>query len=313
MDDELRIGNLFGGEAGGGLFDIPRVEAGNVDGADIVVMGAATATPYVSVGAYCADGPAAIRAAVGWPGMGEHHDFDLGGTPLGGVAAVDWGDLAITDDDFARNRELIESHVRTVLDAGAVPVVLGGDDSVPIPALAAFESSGPITILQLDAHIDWRDEVQGERMGLSSNMRRASEMAWVGQIVQVGARGLGSARPADFADAIDWGVQFFPMRDVRRNGMQPVVDAIPDDARVYLALDIDALDPAVVPGVIGPAPGGLDYGTVADLFEDVAAKAEIIGFNLVEYAPSADIGNRGALVAARLAATTMGLIARQRT
>ena len=311
MDEELRIGNLFGGDAGGGLFDIPRAEPGDVANADVVVMGAATATPYASVGAYCADGPAAIRAAVGWPGMGEHHDFDLGGPLLDGGSAVDWGDLEI-GDDFAANRATIESHIRMVLDGGAVPVLLGGDDSIPIPALAAYEAHGPVTVLQLDAHIDWRDEVQGERNGLSSNMRRASEMPWVERIVQVGARGSGSARPNDVADAEAWGVDLFPMRRVRQDGMQPVIDAIPAGARVYLALDIDALDPSVVPGVIGPAPGGFDYGTVVDLFEAVATKARIVGFNLAEFAPSADVGNRGALVSARIAATVMGLIARQR-
>ncbi len=310
-DDELRIGNLFGGAISSGLFDIPLGSPGVVDGADIVVMGAATATPYASVGAYCADGPAAIRSAVGWPGMGEHYDFDLGGTLLAGRTAVDWGDLPV-GSDFAENRELIRSHIAAVLDAGAVPILLGGDDSIPIPSLAAYEGHGPVTVLQLDAHIDWRDEVQGEKQGLSSNMRRASEMAWVDNIVQVGARGSGSARPADLADAEGWGVQFFPMTAVRRSGLQPIVDAIAPGSRVYVALDIDALDPSVVPGVIGPAPGGFEYGTVVDLLEMVAAKTHIVGFNLAEFAPSADIGNRGALVAARLAATAMGLIARQR-
>lgn len=311
-DEELRIGNLFGGDTGGGLFDIPYAKPGEVGNADIVVMGAATATPYGSVGAYCADGPAAIRGAVGWPGMGEHYDFDLGGTLLADATAVDWGDLPVSTEDFAHNRELIRSHVESVLDAGAVPMLLGGDDSVPIPCLAAYEHSGPITILQLDAHIDWRDEVQGERMGLSSNMRRASEMSWVENIIQVGARGSGSARPADVDDATAWGVDFYVMRAVRTGGMAQVVDAVPAGAHVYVALDIDVMDPSVVPGVIGPAPGGFNYGEVVGLLESVAAKATIVGFNLAEFAPSADVGNRGALVSARIAATTMGLIARQR-
>lgn len=310
--EELKIGNLFGGAAPGGLFDIPTGPAGEVGDADIVVMGAATATPYASVGAYCSDGPSAIRNAVGWPGMGDHYDFDLGGTLLDSAAAVDWGDLAISDTDFAQNRDRICGHVTAVLDAGAVPIILGGDDSVPIPCLQAFERHGPIVILQLDAHIDWRDEVQGERLGLSSNMRRASEMSWVNHIIQVGARGSGSARPQDVADATEWGVQFFPMQAVRAAGISAVVDAVPADAQVYVALDIDVMDPAVVPGVIGPAPGGFHYGEVADLFRAVASKATIVGFNLAEFAPAADIGNRGALCAARLAATMMGRIARQR-
>lgn len=312
-DEELRIGNLFGGDAAGGLFDIPTAAAGEVGDAAIVVMGAGIATPYASVGPYCQHAPATIRSAVGWPGMGEHHDFDLGGPLLGsaGATAVDWGDLACSESDFAGNRELISSHVGAVLNGGAVPMVLGGDDSIPIPCLQAYEGHGPITILQLDAHIDWRDEVQGERLGLSSNMRRASEMPWVERIIQVGARGSGSARPNDVVDAEAWGVTFFPMRAVRRHGLDAIVEKVPVGAKVYVALDIDVMDPSVVPGVIGPAPGGFDYGQVVDLFEAVAERAQIVGFNLAEFAPGADVGNRGALVSARLAATMMGLIARQ--
>ncbi len=309
--DELKIGNLFGGAAKGGLVDIPYGTPGHVGDAQLVVMGVPIATPYASVGAYCADGPDAIRNAVGWPGMGDHYDFDLDGTLLDGVIATDWGNLKVSQTDFASNRQLITEHVAKVLDGGAVPFVLGGDDSIPIPILAAYQNHGPVTILQLDAHIDWRDEVQGERNGLSSNMRRASEMGWVTSIVQVGARGSGSARPSDVSDALDWGVKFFPMKAVRSGGQQPIIDAIPEGASVYIALDIDALDPSVVPGVIGPAPGGFQYGEVADLFEAVAAKARIVGFNLAEFAPQADVGNRGALVAARLAATAIGLAARQ--
>jgi agmatinase len=313
VDEELRIGNLFGGAGGGGFFDIPVVAPLDVEGADIVVIGAPTATPYASVGAYCSDGPRAIRDAVGWPGMGDHHDFDLDGTLLNGAYAVDWGDLETSETDFAGNRERLRTHTSAVLEAGAVPLILGGDDSIPIPCLAAFEGRGPITILQLDAHIDWRDEVQGERLGLSSNMRRASEMSWVDNIVQVGARGSGSARPADVADAVSWGVDLFPMRCIRSHGMHQVIDSIGKGTDVYIALDIDVMDPSIVPGVIGPAPGGFHYGEVVDLFEAVANRCRIVGFNLAEFAPSADVGNRGALAAARIAATAMGLIARQRS
>ncbi len=310
MSDELRIGNIVGGATAGGLFDVPWAAPGEVGDADVVVMGARTATPYPSVGPYCADGPDAIRAAVGWPGMGEHYDFDLGGTLLGGRSAVDWGNLECSDDDFAANREEIRQRVAQVLDAGGAPLVLGGDDSIPIPILQAYEHHGPITILQLDAHIDWRDELQGERNGLSSNMRRASEMPWVERIVQIGARGSGSARPNDVADALAWGVRLLPMTDLRRTGLHQVVEALRADARVYIALDIDAMDPSVVPGVIGPAPGGFQYGEVLDLFTAVAAKCSLVGANLAEFAPGADVGGRGALASARLAASLMGLLAR---
>ena len=97
-----------------------------------------------------------------------------------------------------------------------------------------------------------------------------------------------------------------------RDGVAPVIDAIPHGSNLYIALDIDAMDPAVVPAVIGPAPGGFSYWQLLDILEAVAAKANIVGFNLAELMTSADVGGRGALVAARIVASVMGLAARQR-
>ena len=304
---------MFGGTPSGGFFDLPTAPAGETRDADIILLGAPAATPYASVGNYCAAAPDAIRAAFGWPGVLGHHDFDIDGYLLpDAVQALDWGNLDYSETDFTANRETITHRVSQVLDAGALPLVLGGDDSVPIPVLQAYREHGPLTILQFDAHIDWRDDVGGETMGLSSNMRRASEMGWVENIIQVGARGIGSARPRDRQDALDWGVKFFPMREVARNGIEPVLAAIPENCNLYIALDIDAMDPAVVPAVIGPAPGGFSYWQMLEILEAAAQRARIAGFNLAELMPGADIGGRGALVAARIVAMIMGLCAGQR-
>ena len=303
---------MFGGSPGGGFFDLPTTSPGDTSNADIIILGIPAATPYLSVGNYCADAPDAVRAAFGWPGVQQHHDFDIEGRLLpDGIRAIDWGNLEYSESDFAANRDRITRQVEAVLTGAALPIVIGGDDSVPIPVLQAYRENGPLTILQLDAHIDWRDEVDGETMGLSSNMRRASEMGWIENIIQVGARGIGSARPGDRQDAIDWGVEFFPMREVVRNGIDHVIEAIPEGCNLYIALDIDVMDPAVVPAVIGPAPGGFSYWQLLDILEAASSRARIAGFNLVELMPSADVGGRGALVAARVVATVMGLIARQ--
>ncbi len=311
--DSPKMQAMFGGTPSGGFFDLPTALPGDVRDTDIIIIGAPAATPYASVGSYCASAPDAIRGAFGWPGVLGHHDFDIDGYLLPeGVGALDWGNLDYSDSDFAANREAITRSVKQALDGGALPFVLGGDDSVPIPVLEAYREHGPLTILQFDAHIDWRDEVGGETLGLSSNMRRASEMGWVENIIQAGARGIGSARPQDRQDALDWGVQFFPMREVVRNGIDPIIAAIPENANLYIALDIDAMDPAVVPAVIGPAPGGFTYWQLLEILEAAAERASIAGFNLVELMPSADIGGRGALVAARIVAMVMGLAARQR-
>ena len=312
-DGNPKMGSMFGGDSSGGFFGIPMAQPGDAGDADIVLMGAPSATPYASVGPYCAGAPDAIRSAFGWPGVLDHHDFDLGGKILPeGVTALDWGNLPYHVSDFESNRTTIRQQVRAVLDSGAVSLVMGGDDSIPIPVLQAYEDYGPVTIVQLDAHIDWRDEVAGERFGLSSNMRRASEMDWVDNIIQIGARGIGSARPSDYQDALDWGVQFIPMQDVVADGLGRAIETVPQQARVFITLDIDAMDPAIVPAVIGPAPGGLDYWQVVEMIKGVAGKSTIIGFDLVELMPDNDIGGRGALVAARIVAMMMGIVSRQR-
>ena len=307
-----KMKSMFGGTPSGGFFDLPRQSPGDTGDADIVLVGAPAATPYASVGNYCAEAADAIRGAFGWPGVLGHHDFDIDGYLLpDGTRAIDWGNLDYSETDFAANRDTIRDYVSKILAARAIPLVLGGDDSVPIPVLEAYREHGPLTILQLDAHIDWRNEVNGETMGLSSNMRRASEMDWIENIIQVGARGIGSARPQDRQDALDWGVQLFPMRDVVQHGIDAIIDSIPENSNLYIALDIDVMDPAVVPAVIGPAPGGFSYWQILEIFEAVSRRARIAGFNLVELMPSADVGGRGALVAARLVAIIMGLAARQ--
>ena len=312
-DSSPEMKAMFGGSPGGGFFDLPLAQPGDTRDADIILLGAPAATPYASVGNYCAAAPDAIRNAFGWPGVLQHHDFDIDGYLLPeGVQALDWGNLDYSETDFGANRDRIREQVATILEAGAVPLVLGGDDSVPIPVLQAYREHGPITILQFDAHIDWRDEVGGETRGLSSNMRRASEMGWVENIIQVGARGIGSARPRDRQDALDWGVRFFPMREVVANGVDAIIESIPSAANLYIALDIDVMDPAVVPAVIGPAPGGFGYWQIVGILEAAAQRARICGFNLAELMPAADVGGRGALVAARLVAIVMGLAARQR-
>jgi agmatinase len=306
--------SMFGGKPKGGFFDLPLSTPGDITDAHIVLMGVPGATPYTSVGSYCADAPAAIRSAFGWPGVLGHHDFDIDGYLLPDfIKAIDWGNLDYSETDFSANRDSIREHVSKVLAANAIPLVMGGDDSVPIPVLEAYRDHGPLTILQLDAHIDWRDEVSGETRGLSSNMRRASEMGWVENIIQVGARGIGSARPQDRQDALDWGVRFFPMREVVQNGPDAIIESIPYNANLYIALDIDVMDPAVVPAVIGPAPGGFSYWQLLEILQAAASRARISGFNLVELMPSADIGGRGALVAARIIAMMLGLIARQKS
>ena len=305
------LGEMFGGGATATFLGLPAGDPAAPAG-DIVIFGADCATPYASVGAYCAGGPAAIRAGgAAYSGDLSKVNFDLGGPLLpAGVRAVDAGDLAVDPADAGGNRAAIAETARRILAVDAVPVLLGGDDSLPIPLLEALgEGEGPLTVLQIDAHIDWRDEVEGERRGLSSTMRRASEMAHVERIIQVGARGIGSAGMTELQAARDWGVHLIPAHEF--SDAQAVAGLIPEGARVAICFDCDALDPSIMPAVIAPTAGGLSYGQVLGLIRAVAARARIASFDMVEFMPTGDRDGEGARTAAQLLASVLGLIGEQ--
>lgn len=304
------LGTMFGAGKVTTFMGLPE-DDGRV-AAPAVILGAGACTSYPSVGAYCAGGPQAIRAGgAQYAASLAHVNFDSGQRVFPeGCLPVDAGDLSQVDGAGAENRARIRQAVEGVLKRNAVPVLIGGDDSIPLPMLQAFEGR-PITILQIDAHIDWREEVEGERMGLSSTMRRASELPHVQGIVQVAQRGIGSARPGDLADARKAGVTFLPAREMAREGFARALAAIPEGGDVVICLDCDALDPAIMPAVIGRAAGGPGYWEVLELIEAVAARARIAAFDIVEFMPERDIDGQGALVAAQLLAAVLGIVARQ--
>ena len=272
--------------------------------ADLAILGVPHGWPYPRPGSTtgCAEAPAAIRrSAARLAGFRGHWDFDLDGPMLaadGPPRIVDAGDVPGDAGDGPGNAAATTAAVATILGRGAVPVCIGGDDSVPIPILRAFASHGPITVLQIDAHLDFRDEVHGVREGYSSPMRRATEMEHVSRVVQVGLRGVGSARPADVEDARAAGNLLVTMREVRERGVAWVLDQVPPDASVFLSLDCDGLDPSVFPAVSALAPGGLSYAEAADLVGGIGPR--LAGAVVTEYVPSLDQSGASAAVAVRL-------------
>ena len=274
--------------------------------ADVAILGIPFGVSYPSPGltAGCADAPAAIRArSQRLAHFADHHDFDLDGPMLVGSPAlriVDAGDVPGSTADGPGNATSAESGVRELLAAGAIPIVMGGDDSVPIPVLRAHAGGAPLTVLQLDAHLDFRDEVAGVRDGYSSTMRRASEMEHVERIVQVGLRGVGSARSSDVADARAAGNLLVTARELRERGVGWQLAQLPTDAPVFVAFDLDSVDPAVAPAVSGLSPGGLSYDEAADLLGGVAARCRVVGATFTELVPALDPSGISALVVARM-------------
>lgn len=283
--------------------------------ADVAIIGAPHGTPYrPGTPSHAANGADAVRAALSWYSTGtEQMDFDSLQPVFAGASVADIGN--VTDDLEAgeANRANIEAATRAVLARKATPILLGGDDSVPIPFIQALgEKHKEITVVQVDAHIDWRNEVDGVTHGFSSTMRRASEMDHVKYIIQIGARGPGSARRQDCEDAVAWGAKIFTARDIHRNGFKEVLKAVPRHAPVVLSIDVDGIDPSVVPGVILPAFGGLSYQQMLDVIQGVAERTKIIAADFVEFVPEQDPQSRGAQAIARLACNVITAVARQR-
>ena len=256
--------------------------------------------------------PTAVRRASERISQGlDRWDFDIGGTLFDGkdIKVVDVGDVPGVARDLSGHYRRAEATIRKILKAGALPVTIGGDHGVPIPVFRAFSEHGPVTLIHLDAHLDWRDEVHGEKYGWSSPMRRASEMPWIRRMVQVGLRGIGSARAEEVADARAWGSRLVPAADVHRHGIARVLDMVDADANCLVTLDCDGIDPSVLPAVLGRAPGGLLYWQVLELLAGLAAKCRIVGFDLVEFMPSRDTTGISALTAARLVCNAIAAIA----
>ncbi len=298
-------------EGGHSFADAPVVTDLSKLEADVAILGIPYGTTYDTETPVneSASSPTAIRARTDRRSL-VHYDFDIDDAMLdmSDIVIADCGDVpgGPNPADGPANRDSAEAAVRTILDMGAVPIVLGGDDSVPVPFFRAFEGRGPFTVVQVDAHLDWRDELYGERHGYSSPMRRASELPWVNGMVQVGLRGIGSARPSDVAEARAWGSRLVTARAVHDSGIEAALEHLPEGGEFLVTIDCDGIDPADFPSLSVPAPGGISYYNVIDLIRGVAAKGRIAGLDIVEFGPDHDLSSGlGATVCARMVLTTI--------
>jgi agmatinase len=209
-------------------------------------------------------------------------------------------DIAVVDAAGDRLNAHVRARVASVLSAGKLPVVIGGDHSVPfgaIAACAAHVDGRPLGILHLDAHCDLRDAYEGFRWSHASIMKNVLDHVPNARLVQVGIRDFSEdeldvvrgseGRVCTWFDA--------QLRNARLSGgflrqARAIAAALPHD--VYLSFDIDGLDPALCPSTGTPVPGGLSFDEiVAVLHAVVTAGKRIVGLDLVEVAPPEDEGD----------------------
>jgi len=287
----------------------PYVQDWDSIDADVAVMGAPFdfGTQWRS-GARM--GPRAIREAstlfsFGHAGAYDHED-DI--TYLEGARIIDIGDADIVHTDTRQSHANIEHGVRKILAAGAIPVVMGGDHSVNIPCINAFDDQAPVHIVQIDAHLDFVDERHGVRYGHGNPMRRAAEKPYVTGLTQIGIRNVSSTARDGYEDARAMGSDILSVRQFRRLGIDGMLERIPANARYYVTLDIDAFDPSIAPGTGTPSHGGFLYYEVLELLDGLAKRGQIVGMDLVEVAPDYDPTSSTSILAAQILMNTIGRI-----
>ncbi|MDH5530036.1 MAG: agmatinase [Paracoccaceae bacterium] len=286
------------------------VEDWSAINADVAILGA----PYdmgTQFRAGARFGPRGVREAstlfsFGHAGAYDHEDD---ATYLGPeVRMVDIGDADIVHTDTEKSHANIESGVRAILKAGALPVVIGGDHSVNIPCVRAFNDQAPIHILQIDAHLDFVDERHGVRHGHGNPMRRAAEQSHVTGLTQLGIRNVSSTAKEGYEAARAMGADILSVRQIRKLGVDGVLARIPMGVRLYITIDIDGFCPSIAPGTGTPSHGGFLYYEVLEILQGAARNHEIAGIDLVEVAPDYDPTGSTSILAAQVLLNLIGFV-----
>lgn len=261
-------------------------------------------------------GPRAVREAstLFSFGHGGAYDFedDVTYLPADRTKIVDIGDADIIHTDTSGSHANIEAGVREILKSGALPVVLGGDHSVNIPCINAFDDQEPFHLVQIDAHLDFVDERHGVRFGHGNPMRRAAEKSYVTGLTQVGIRNVSSTAKEGYEDARQMGSDILSVRHLRKLGVEGILERVPANKRYYLTIDIDAFDPSIAPGTGTPSHGGFLYYEVLEFLDGLSKRGDIVGVDLVEVAPDYDHTGSTAILAAQVLMNLIGRILHNR-
>ncbi|HWG85623.1 MAG TPA: arginase family protein [Deinococcales bacterium] len=225
------------------------------------------------------------------------YDLATGRQRLAGPTLADAGDVNLPSLEPELARERITRAASELRERCRLPVFLGGDHSVSYPVLRAYADEPELHVVQVDAHLDFTDERNGTRHSNSSPFRRAAEeLPGLRHVTTLGLRGLRFDREAVEA-ARARGHTLVPADEVREDRH---LGRLPEGKRVYLSLDADALDPAVLPATSSPEPDGLSFSQVLRIIRETARRNDVVGFDLVELTPNLDPSGNSALLAARL-------------
>jgi agmatinase len=279
---------------------------------DLVVIGVPfdTGVTYRAGGRF---GPNAIRSA---SVMIRPFNPTQGVDPFEVLSCVDYGDVAIIPGNIQRSYEAIERDVRPVVDAGVIPLLMGGDHSCTLPHLRATRSKGPVAVIMFDSHTDAWDEYFGEKYNHGTWMRRAIEegLVDVEHSIEVGLRGQVYGKEDWTGLSDELGLAYIPCREVLRMGPDAAAAAIRErvgDRLAFISFDIDVIDPAFAPGTGTPEAGGLSSAEGMEIIRGLRG-IDFVGFDVVEVIPAYDPAGITATLAANLAFEMISLVALRR-
>ena len=246
-----------------------------------------------------AAGPSRIRLA--YDGRCYNATTELGADLAGLVSDVgDW----LPGSSWEGTREDYRVRAEEMLAGEAVPFFAGGDHAITMPLVEALEVlEESVHVVQLDAHPDLYPEFDGDRFSHACVGARILEMEHVASLTQIGVRTLNQPQ-LEVARRHAGRLTILEARDVPFRPSD--LSHIPDGAPVYLTVDLDAFDPAYAPGVSHPVPGGISPRQALGLIQE--APWRLVGMDAVEVNPTADHGDRTALLAARLMHEAMGRV-----
>ena len=231
---------------------------------------------------------------------------------------IDYGDAPVIPADAAASHEAIELTVGEVVDAGAIPIVLGGDHSIAEPDIRACAARhGPLGLIHFDTHTDTARELWGVERSHGTPMYNLVEQGHVAgdRYVQVGLRGYWPG-DEEFAWQRERGITELRMREVFERGIADVlteaIDAV-GPGPVFASIDVDVLDPAFAPGTGTPEPGGMTSGDLLWACRELASRLELVGADVVEVLPSGSTPDVTALVGSRIVFELLTGIALRRT
>lgn len=234
--------------------------------------------------------------------------------PLQHLRVIDYGDVDVVPVDIHDTFAHITADVKTILDAGATVITLGGDHSIVLPLLRAYHAKfGPLAVVHFDSHGDmWDYDFEGYKYSHGTPFRRAVEEGLIdtSAYLQIGIRGSTSDLD-DYEMATKLGAQIIPIGDAMRMGSEKIVETIHKtigSRSVYISFDIDSVDPAYAPGTGTPEVGGFTSFQALEMVRGLNG-LNLVGFDLVEVNPLFDHGEITSLLGANLAFEFLSLLA----